>query len=369
LMNGTMKRLSYANEIGLQIFMAISTLFDAEPNMVTTILSHIGREGCIALDEAINVKVAGCIREIIRPYAPSHVPTPRTETCPVDVDLLDLWRVASKDPDSCPPLWLAQGAPAGIEIPIPDKGIFPLYDPELDRTEIHAAELETQAEFINYPGIEQDEDVAGELKRLVEPTNKYALVFDSWEEVCAYLKSQPILSKIGAIKKMRNGKLKVRMVVDSKQSKVSRATRKFERTLLPRILDAVSDAMSLSALLREGVEIEYMVADFRDAFYIVPNSPGERRYFVVRFRGRYYIMLRTTQGSRGAPLTWARTVALVMRLTQSVTGTTNCLISTYVDDPLVIMVGTQAERNRMAATVLAIWSALRLPLALDKAAK
>jgi hypothetical protein len=113
--------------------------------------------------------------------------------------------------------------------------------------------------------------------------------------------------------------------------------------------------------------LEFLVADFRDAFFIVPNKKSERRYFAVYYRGEILIFLKTTQGSRGAPLTWARIIALVMRLTQSVVGCDTCRISTYVDDPLVIAVGTPAERRRTFATILLIWSSLGLPLAMDKA--
>ena len=34
-----------------------------------------------------------------------------------------------------------------------------------------------------------------------------------------------------------------------------------------------------------------MVADFRDAFFIVPNARSERHFFVVKYRGKYIIML------------------------------------------------------------------------------
>jgi hypothetical protein len=113
--------------------------------------------------------------------------------------------------------------------------------------------------------------------------------------------------------------------------------------------------------------IEFLIADFRDAFYILPNHPSERRFFAISYDGKILVFKKTTQGSRGAPLTWARLAALVTRLTQSVTGVKCSRISTYVDDPIVVAVGTQVQRRRIFATTLAIWSALGLPLALEKA--
>ena len=62
------------------------------------------------------------------------------------------------------------------------------------------------------------------------------------------------------------------MVVDSKQSKVSRATRKYERTALPRVLDVVQDGLTLLDIaewlrsIGQEAELEYVIADFRDAF-------------------------------------------------------------------------------------------------------
>ena len=78
-------------------------------------------------------------------------------------------------------------------------------------------------------------------------------------------------------------------------------------------------------------------------------------------------MLRTTQGSRGAPLTWARLAALITRFTMSVVGILQNRISTYVDDPIIVAAGTKPQRRRVFATVLLLWCALQLPLSFNKA--
>ena len=170
---------------------------------------------------------------------------------------------------------------------------------------------------------------------------------------------------------MKQGKVKSRLVVDAKQSKVSAATKKFERTTLPRGLDAIFDALDVSAVAeREGrsmEDLEYFIADYRDAFMIVPNNPRERRWFVIFFRGRYYVFLVTVQGSRIAPLTFARVIALVTRLTQGTVGTRTCRLNCYVDDPLMAICAPAAERDLAIGMVLLIWSALGLPLSLNKA--
>ena len=55
----------------------------------------------------------------------------------------------------------------------------------------------------------------------------------------------------------------------------------------------------------EGADIELLIADVSDAFWNIPLHSTDCRYFVIRFRGAYYICLRTAQGSRGAPLSRA----------------------------------------------------------------
>ena len=99
------------------------------------------------------------------------------------------------------------------------------------------------ADFCNYQRVEGDEDVAAELERHIK--NKFARRFKSLAPAREYLNADPILSKIGVVKKLRGGKWKIRMVIESERSGVSKATRKIEPTQLPRALDVVSDVMTL----------------------------------------------------------------------------------------------------------------------------
>ena len=369
LLGPVMARLSYEGQVGARIHVAIKSLFEENPSMVEDIIAHVGRSDCTSLQPGLKTAVRERIRKTLNDIMTPNPFVPGTEETPVDVELLEHWRDAAKDPDSEPVRWLKEGALAGITQPVIDKGIFPLYDPELDTAECSPEDLRTEAGFVNYSGVEQDEDVNCELTRSLDAG--YALSFPSVESAEEHLRASIVLSKVGAIKKLRNGKMKTRMVIDSKRSGVSKATRKYERTTLPRALDVVSDTMSLLAPYRDRENlaewVEFMVADYRDAFFILPNHPEERRFFAVQYRGRIIVFLKTTQGSRGAPLTWARFAALLGRLTQSVLGASAARISTYVDDPVIVAVGTRAERRSIFAMALAIWAALGLPLALEKA--
>ena len=126
----------------------------------------------------------------------------------------------------------------------------------------------------------------------------------------------------------------MRIVVDSKQNGVSKATRKFERTQLPGLMHVVQDSLELM-VLNPGTEAESFVCDYKDAFHSIPNHKDESRFFCVCFRGEYYVFVTTTQGSRGAPLTWSRTAALLGRLTQALVDARLDRINTYVDDPIM----------------------------------
>jgi hypothetical protein len=161
-------------------------------------------------------------------------------------------------------------------------------------------------------------------------------------------------------------KWKKRIVVDSKRSGVSKSARKFERMLLPRAIDVTYDSLDLMASAKPGEFLAFLIADFKDAFYILPNKACERRFFCVAFRGQILVFMCTVQGSKAAPLTWARLAAFLTRMTQAILGQT-CRMSTYVDDPILACMGVESHHRLMFAITLLLWSALRLPLSLGKA--
>ena len=109
---------------------------------------------------------------------------------------------------------------------------------------------------------------------------------------------RPVMSKLG--------RTKHRITLDCKKAGLTRSSKRSERTMLPRVSDAVSDIMELSETdmsLDLEVLILMGVLDFTDAFWMIPLHKSERRYFVTRIGDRYFVFLRTAQGSRGAPLT------------------------------------------------------------------
>ena len=98
--------------------------------------------------------------------------------------------------------------------------------------------------------------------------------------------------------------------------------------------------------------------------------PDERKCFCchIKHKGKqkYISFLSTAQGSRGAPLTWARYAALIMRLTQSLFDRMSVRLQCFVDDPIAAIKGTELRRKVIIATITLVWEALGSKLAYSK---
>ena len=120
----------------------------------------------------------------------------------------------------------------------------------------------------------------------------------------------------------------------------------------------------------DGEGVEWMVLDFTDAFWQIRLHPDERKYFCcrIRIRGKlkFIAFLSTAQGSRGAPLTWARLAALIMRLTQSLFDRRSVRLQCFVDDPIGAIKGSETRRKVIIATITLVWEALGCKLAYSK---
>ena len=49
---------------------------------------------------------------------------------PLSAPLWDAWRAASRDPEQFIGQWAREGVPLGMDMPVPDSGIFPSVDPQ-----------------------------------------------------------------------------------------------------------------------------------------------------------------------------------------------------------------------------------------------
>ena len=116
------------------------------------------------------------------------------------------------------------------------------------------------------------------------------------------------------------------------------------------------------------------VLGFPDALWQILIAVNERKYLCATIiagrrhkRKRKYVAFKcTAQGSSSAPLLWARTAALLMRLCQALFCTTQVKLMCYVDDPLAAMRGSKVDKMLQAATLMLVWEALGFGLAYPK---
>ena len=341
--------------------------FNKDPRVVKTCTSAIG------CDTADLSQLTKQTRSILGTVLGTSDLGPVTGSCANNLrpGILSAWRIAASDPDDQPEKWWREGAPAGIRMHVEDRGIFPLHDKDDLNAPVDCESLSTDLDsFFNYANAEEDDDAWEELMRFA---NAGCLkVLNTWKETTDFLDGEtPVLNKLNVISKERNGKIKKRIIMDAKQSDVTAATARYERTLLPRTLDAVHDCLDLLAQPQWAKttdnDTELFVADFKDAFWSIPNHPRERRFCVMHLRGKYLVYLRTPQGSRNAPLTWGRSIALVARLTQGAVPIKQGRLNVYVDDPLAALRGPRDLRDKLISMILLLWSSLGFTIAMAKA--
>ena len=121
------------------------------------------------------------------------------------------------------------------------------------------AELECEAPK---EGIDEDEWLVVESFR-----GELSQHFDTWEELRDAVGGTPIINKFACILKTKlDGSIKRRIIMDSKRSGVTAASRKMYKATLPRATDLVADNLALQAAASPGEEVESMVLDAEDAF-------------------------------------------------------------------------------------------------------
>ena len=309
--------------------------------------------------------------------------------------LLEAWARHARDPGQRLCKWLTEGAPAGLACTFEDlDGLYPRVDPAAETGS--PDDLFTDHDsFVNYKGVDEDPDAAKVIDSYI--ASGYMQEFQRHSEVAEFVGGEPIVSKLGLVVKERvnptSGKVtkKVRIILDNKQSGVSTTAVRTHRSTLPRAIHAIGGALSLMNWVpqprgahRPNVwtrqcpshsprRLRWLIADFTDAFWTIPLHPKERRFFVTRHRDRWLVFLRTAQGSKGAPLTWASIAALVARCLQSLFFT-DCTatvleakLQLYVDDPLLSAVGDDKRTRRLCVRFCVACLILGLELAFNKA--
>jgi hypothetical protein len=217
----------------------------------------------------------------------------------VDSALLNAWRTRAGVPDDQVEEWFRTGAPAGLSAnPLP-RGIFPPATEAEGLEEFCLESLISDPEsFLNSHGIDDDEHALAEIQGL-----RGQGLIEDYESVVEQVQAKPSLSKVGVLEKISSGKVKRRVIVDSKRSGVSPATTKLERIVLPRVLDAVYDALHQMAEARRRGDTscvtEFFVLDFANAFFVVPFCP--RRAQVLCHQIGLQVLRAQSAGTRRRP--------------------------------------------------------------------
>ena len=260
--------------------------------------------------------------------------------------------------------WLWDGAGAGIAVdPVAASSVFPSAAQDIRYCEDAPTE--------DYTDNQVDQEALAEIERFT--AEGWLEKFDKKEDAEKALGGPIVVSPFHVIIKNKNGKVKRRLILDLKRSGISARTRHTHRVVLPRISDAVQDALKLIACAAPEEHTEFFILDFQNAFWNIPLHPLERRFFVGAAAGKLWAYRRAAQGSRNGPLAWAGPVSVLMRLTQGMLGGLSGSTpprargQLYVDDPAFALLGTVAARDEMVACIVLFWRLLGFPLSLAKA--
>lgn len=357
----------------------LDDFLEDHPTVISQCLLSIGADsGCMVPDVvvqklrnvfALQLQEALGISSVI---STEPVKSSWYSTC-VRAQLLYFWGLLADDPAANVAKWLMFGTPAGITRDMPELStLFPTVEDDRD-PDLHFDDLFTDFDsFRNYSNVE-DNDAA--VEAILNYHKKgYIKQFDSLDQVRKYLGAEPILSKFGCISKQKTNpvtgktKMKHRIILDSKESSIVRVTNRQFKSVLPRATDAAFGTVDMLRNRTDAEDAALFVIDIMDAFWLLPLHKDERRFFVGKLHDKFYVFLRTPQGSRGAPLTWAALASLAGRCIQSLFRRPDqARMQVYVDDPLTALVGTKATINRNVCKIILCWLVLGFPLAFDKA--
>ena len=305
-------------------------------------------------DEALQTEGVERARQLVAEVLGVAHPQPLGRSSSWLPHLVRAWVEAANDPDIDLAEWLIKGAPLGVREEIPRRGIFPEVEAAVANETLEEifASVEPLSNYKSYD--EAREQVDPELQRLRDAG--YVEVLGSWQQVRARFGDSVVVSKLAAILKPRaDGSLKVRLVIDYRRSGVNAFVKTRERVVLPRVREAIDNAVFMMKEHGGNAQLAWMVVDFKDAFHTIPVDPEDLRLQVFMTRPGVFELFNTTVfGSKASPLIWGRFGALLMRSGQALFDPVEVLLECYVDDPLILLAG-DPETRRLNAAILLLW--------------
>ena len=300
-----------------------------------------------ALDE-LRVKVAAAVGQPPPGAGPGLKPA-----------FLRAFAALAGDPDRDLAGWVEGGAPLGIRTHIAPSGIFPALAGEAPASEADIGGISADPTgWENYRSAEDDlPTCAALLDHMVQ--SGWAVRCRTHEHLLRELGvSSAPLNRLGLISKTRpDGTVKHRLIWDLRRSEVNSLVRQGERIVLPRLLDAVSDALDLS-LVHGTAEVRFLGTDITDAFHLIPIAPEEYPFTCCAAGEHFYYFRVLVFGAASAPTVWGRFGAWLGRSTAAVTDPRFFRGEMYVDDPLYTLGGGGAPDRAREGALALLWAAV-----------
>ena len=355
----SVQQSSRYRQVGMDIFDMASQFITNHPETLE-IVSDL-RKGVTVT--GFSPQVASSFRaswfQVLGSTAPPSSPGP-------DADVIECWGRAVGDQDAGEflPHWLRHGAPIGILEQIEVANVFPKVT--MDETPRHPDTLYSElAGWANYASAEDEPEVVAKLLGAQEAKG-HCKFFDNIQQLEEFLGvDHVVLTKLALITKFKaDGTPKHRLIWDLLRSDVNSAVTLTERIVLPRIQDAVEDAMHLR-LCGEG-DLEWLVLDIADAFHNIPLRPSEWKFACGKVGNRFVVFLVLCMGGKSAPNIWGRYAALLGRMLASTFSPDEFRSEVYVDDPLMAAIGNQDRRDLLFTVALLVLQVSGFPLAWGK---
>ncbi len=348
--------------VGIKVFKVLQALFVAHVSHLA-VLDSLGSDECKGFPAEI-VEVAR--HQVANELGFQYDPTSRAEWTDLRPDFVEAYVRQAEDPEINLAEWIRTGYPllAGIRNEFQPSGTFPPVN-ERERPAAEAENLHNDlVSLSNYASLTEWPEAAKEqIDRLSR--EQFIERFDSYDEMAAALGETPILSKLALISKERpDGSYKHRLIVDLLRSLINAHMPQGERIILPRIGDAVEDALRLR---RAGPGfVKFTVTDFADASFMLPLSSSERRFVAFEAFGKWYVARALMFGAKSSPTLWGRAAAFPARSAQSLFDDQQVSLQLFVHDTIAQARGSKRQRHIAFGAILLWWCVLGARVASHK---
>ena len=272
--------------VGGAVRELIDVALDQDTSLVDRICAALGSDRKVS-EIVSDEMISGLRTEISKCFTANGHPLPQLPASNVasytglQGRLLDSWSSWASDPAHCAASWLRLGAPPGVSVDFELNGLLEPVGPE---NALSVEELSADYDsFANYSGVESDPLAVAIIDGHVAKGRFKE--FDNLDDLKKFVGGDPIPNKFACIRKSRpDGSTKRRIIMDSKQSRVTEASRKQFRQVLPRQTDLITDILGLQAGCFAAESVELFVQDAEDAYWQVPLNPRERKNYCCILR-------------------------------------------------------------------------------------